>query len=156
MDQSEVVDLQWITEHPPEARLSELRREEEWDRIMEAHGVYRRSEDGQRILGTNGERMEEYDASRYEILAGRMRIGSRGDVIPYDAAKGHLLPLPAANQPLTFKGKEGRKVFLFSLSDRAKALRLTAIEHLAASGAMLSEWEKEDLEYLKSRSVKKF
>ena len=79
-----------------------------------------------------------------------MRIGSRGDVIPYDAAKGHLLRLPPVNLPLTEEGVEGRKAFLYSYSDAAKASRLKAIDRLAASGAELTECEKEDAAYLRT------
>ena len=142
-------------EHPPETRLGELRKEEEWDRLMAANGVYVRGPEGLRTLGVNGHRIEEYEVSRYEIEAGRMRIGSRGDVISYDATKGHLLRLPPVNLPLTEDGIEGRKAFLYSFSDRAKASRLRAIDLLAASGAELTECEKVDAEYLRKCVVKK-
>ena len=155
LDKCEAVDLQWILDHPPETRLGELRREEEWDKLMETHGVYRRGDNGHRILGPSGDRLEEYEASRHELQIGRMRIGSRGDVIPYDA-KGHLLVLPAVNLPMTVEGVEGRKVFLFAMSDRAKISRLKALEHLAASGAELTEWEKCDLDYLRTYATKMF
>ena len=72
------------------------------------------------------------------------------DVIPYDAARGHLLPLPAVNLPLTVEGLEGRKVFLYSHSAKAQAARLRAIEGLVASGAAITEVEKSDAEYLKN------
>ena len=150
LDESESFDLQWILAHPPENRLGELQKEEEWDQLMLVNGVYQRTEDGQRIPGPNAIRLEEYEASKYEIQQGRMRIGSRGDVIPYDSARGRTLPLPAVNLPLTPEGIEGRRVFLYSISEKARASRLKVIEHLAASGAMLTECEKTDLEYLKN------
>ena len=117
---------------------------------MASQGVYQKTLEGRRKLGPNGNRLEEYEVSKYKIQTGRMRIGSRGDVIPYDANNGHRLQLPAVNLPLTEQGVEGRKVFLFSISDKAKASRLKAIERLAASGAELTECEKIDAEYLKT------
>ena len=122
---------------------------------MAVNNVYRRGADGRRVLGPNGHRLDEYEVSRYEIECGRMRIGSRGDVIPYDAERGHLLQLPAVNLPLTAEGVENRKAILFAVSDKAKVSRLKAIERLAASGAELTECEKEDLNYLKSCVLKK-
>ena len=61
-----------------------------------------------------------------------------------------ILTLLAINLPLTPEGVESRKVFLFSLSDRAKASRFKAIERLAASGAELTECEKTDVDYLRT------
>ena len=150
LEQAEVIDLQWILEHPPEIRLGELRKEEEWDKLMDYNGVYKRNDEGRRVLGVNGHRLEEYEASKFEIQEGRMRIGSRGEVIPYDTAKGHLLQLPAVNLPLTPAGVEGRKIVLYSTTDKARASRLKAIELLAASGAELTECEKTDAEYLRT------
>ena len=68
-------------------------------------------------------------------------------VIPFDTDPTKLIlpPTPA----FTPVGFEGRKTFLFGMSEKAKAARLRVIEQLVQIGAELSECERIDRDYLK-------
>ena len=83
-----------------------------------------------------------------EILVGRMRVGSRGDVIPFDTDPKKLT-VPTANFKFTPVGLDGRCTYLFGMPETAKASRLRVIEQLVTMGAELTECEKVDREYLR-------
>ena len=144
----EAGDLQWIYDNPPKARIFALKEDHDWDQKMEEYSVYKRDQSGKCILGANGTRLSEYEASRIEILVGSMRIGSRGDVIPFDTDARKLV-LPTVNLKFTQVGIDGRCTFLFGLTEQARASRLRVIEQLVSMGAELSECEKIDRSYLK-------
>ena len=133
-----------------------LKEANDWDRKMEEYSVYRWDAEGRCVFGKNGARLAEYEACRVELIIGRMRIGRSGDVIPFDTDPKKLV-LPAQNLQFTPEGAEGRRTYLFGISEEARAARLRVIELLGQMGAELSECEKldkDDLSIIKKISDK--
>ena len=142
-------DLEWLKANPPESKLAKLRKEEEWDNLMERNGCYRRATNGSTVPGVNFQNLDEYEVNAPGLLKGRLRIDSKGSVVPYLCGDAKLVPLPAGDRPLTAEETETRKNWLFGLKPKARAARYRVVEHIAHLKMKMTEEEKLDRQYLK-------
>ena len=139
-------DLARIRSNPPEKKLTSLRERSDWERIMLLVGAHAQSASGVIGPGPRFVRMEEYRASKADILAGRMRIrNSTGQVVPTEVGKGRQ----ARAASMTQEEIDERKTWCFNLSVIGQRARLEALKRLRDLGFELREEQQIDYDYLK-------
>ena len=150
LNPQQTTDLEWLTANPPENTLARLRRSSEWDAFMERNGVYRRALSGGMVPGHLFQNLQEYEVNSNELMKGRLRIDSKGSVVPKYFGPKPNIPLPAENRPLVPEEIETRKNWLFGLNPKARAARYRVVEHMVHLKIELTEEEKLDRMYLKT------
>ena len=146
-NQDAKADLAYILSNPPEERLRSLRVRKNWERFLTLAGALRFSANGTIGPGPRYYKLEEYEANKPDILAGRLRISSStGKVIPVESRQA---PPPPRRTLLTRKEVEERKRWLFELPLMAQRARFDAVKKLDDLRYQLTEEQKVDLEYLK-------
>ena len=149
LSKEQTADLEWIRAHPPEDRLTEIRQEHEWTRLMLDNGVYTEAAGGKFLEGPNFSRLCDYEVNKDGLLNRCLRICSQGIVIPVKMEAGRVVPLPAENKELTPSEAVARKNWLFGLTAAERLARLQAVERMAYHKMELSELEKFDKTYLR-------
>ena len=94
--------------------------------------------------------LHEYEVNLDELLKGRLRIDSKGSVVPKYFGPKPNIPLPADNRKLSPEEVETRKNWLFGLTPKARAARYRVVEHMVHLKIELTENEKLDRTYLKT------
>ena len=145
-----MIVTRWCSANPPEARLAKLRSDAEWDAFMERSDVYRRASSGEMIPGRWFANLSEFEVNAPDMMRGRLRINSKGSVVPKYFGEKPMIPLPPENRQLSPSDVEVRKNWLFGLAPVARAARYRVVEHLAHLKIELTEEEKLDRVYLKN------
>ena len=147
LDCDQRADLAWILDHTPEDRLRRLRVRKNWERILTDAGALRFSRNGTVGPGPRYYKIEEYEASKPDILAGRLRISaSTGKVIPVEDRQA---PPPPRRAPLTHRETEDRRRWCLDLPLMAQRARYDAVKKLADLRYKLTEEQKVDYDCLK-------
>ena len=142
-------DLKWLRANPPDVRLTQLRKDFEWTKLMVENGVLLENGAGQRSPGPNHSRLRDYEVNKDGLLSKRLRISSQGLVKPVLLEGGKQVPLPEDNRVLEAWEVTVRKNWLFGLNSAERLARLQALERMAYHRLTLSEIEKLDKEYLR-------